>query len=159
MGGAGAQAPWPSHTPACYHHRTYGGKWFWATWHLSALQAPWAEAFLGYGWGVEGFGVLHGADRPPWGGGLGGSRGTSGTQSPGLFALLLGGGFQSRMGPPLGFRGGGGQEVTPFTAWVDTPWARLPRFTATRVLASKMDSWESKTGQTGTRHQQRPHPG
>lgn len=57
VGGAGAQAPWPSHTPAHHHHRTYGGKGFWATWHLRALQALQAEAFLGYGWGIEGFGV------------------------------------------------------------------------------------------------------
>lgn len=43
---------------------TYGGKWFWATWHLSALQALRAEGFLGYGRRVEGFGVLHGG--PGW---------------------------------------------------------------------------------------------
>lgn len=54
--------------PAHHYHHTYGGKGLWDSWHLSALQAPWAEAFLGYGWGVKGFGLLHGGDRPPRGG-------------------------------------------------------------------------------------------
>lgn len=127
--------------PCRHHHHTYGGKGFWATWHLSALQAPWAEAFLGYGWGIESFGVLHGGERPPRGG-PGGSRGASGIESHWvLFALLLGGGFQFRGGHHSG-SGWGWAEVTP-----STPWARSPRFTAPRVLASL-------TGQPGVRRRQ-----